>query len=90
MEKQTAKNKKSLGCCSGMNNKLYFLVFGLIVIALTVWIFNSNQRIVKKGNSADQLAQDFNVELNIPQNNIGNLDDVPKEKIDSLFSNIKE
>lgn len=66
------------------------MTVGLVVIALTIWIFNSNQKIVKQGNTADQLAQDFNVQLDVPMENIGSLDDIPKEKIDSLFSDIKE
>ena len=90
MKKQTVKNTKSISCCSGRNNRIYFLTLGFIVIALAIWIFNSNQKIVKRGNSADQLAQDFNVEINIPRDKSGDIDSVPKEKIDSLFSNINK
>ena len=62
---------------------------GLIVVAVTIWVFTGNQKVVKQGNTAEQLAQEFNVQLEVPMENIGSLDDIPKEKIDSLFSDIK-
>lgn len=89
MKKQNCDNKKVVGCCSSLNGKLFMIAAGLLVTAVTIWVFTSNPKVVKQGNTAQQLAQDFNVQIDMPMENIGNLDDIPKEKIDSLFSDIK-
>ena len=90
MKKQNCDNKKEACCCSSLNGKLFMIAIGLVVVVVTIWVFTSNQKVVKQGNTAQQLAQDFNVQLDVPMENIGSLDDIPKEKIDSLFSDIKE
>lgn len=82
-------NKKSIkGSSSGLNKKIYLLGFILVIAAIAVWVLGNKS--VKSGDPADRLANDFNVKANIPQENMGDLNAVPQEKIDSLFSNLKQ
>jgi cbb3-type cytochrome oxidase subunit 3 len=67
-----------------------FLVLGLFLIAvIAIWLSGQNKKIVHQASSTVDLSQDFNVEVGIPPKNVGNLNDVPKEELDSLFANIK-
>jgi len=91
MKKSVVKNEKSvLACCFSLNNKMYIFAVFLIIVALAIWISGCNKKVVKQGNSAEEAAKDFNVQINIPQENIGDINKVPKEKVDSLFSNLKK
>jgi hypothetical protein len=91
MKKHTAKNKKNIAVCRfGLNNRMRLFTFFLIMAALAIWISGCNKNIVKQGNPANDPAKDFNVQLDIPQANAGNINNVPKEKIDSLFGNLKQ
>ena len=88
MNKKICDNKKSASSCS-LSRYNFILVAVIMAIAVfTAWIFNSSTKIVKHGNSADSLNQEFNVGLSLPVENIGSLDVVPKEKVDPLFENI--
>ncbi len=47
----------------------------------------SGQKQVNKNVNAEE--QEFNMDLAVPQQVSGNLNNVPKEEIDTLFNNIK-
>jgi hypothetical protein len=83
--------KATNSCCYQGNSRLYFLTaLVLAVISLTLWISGCNSKLVKRADSTNDPAKDFNVQVPISDENIGNLNNVPKEELDSLFSNLKQ
>jgi hypothetical protein len=87
----STKIKKTSGfCCSSANSRIYVLAIVLFIIAVAIWIFGYSYKIVKKADSSNDPAKDFNVQVPISDQNIGNLNSVPKEEIDSLFNNLKK
>jgi hypothetical protein len=82
--------KKKTSKKSTPNNSGLLLVLGILLIAVVaIWVSGCNNKSARQAGSVADAANDFNVEVGIPQDNIGDLDKVPKEELDSLFANLK-
>lgn len=70
-------------------NKRHLILLALIVICLPLVLSGCGKKVAKT-DEATKVEDDFNVDLSLPSQQAGNLKNVPKEEIDTLFSNIKE
>ncbi|MCX6740768.1 MAG: hypothetical protein NTZ49_06105 [Candidatus Parcubacteria bacterium] len=70
--------------------KSQFIFLMLVVICLPIFLAGCGNKIVKTDTDAKQLEADFNIDVPLPNKQAGNLKNVPKEEIDTLFDNIKK
>jgi hypothetical protein len=70
------------------------LVFILLAMSNQFFAIGRKTAVVKPSlqTNSNQLdtGQDFNFEAKVPSDMVGNLANVPKEKIDTLFNNLKK